>query len=108
MLTVFDDHSHPVVIIGCQALCWMAVRLETGQVCLPALNHSRPYFNVQSSAKPLFPCLVWYYLPICRTLGSPCIPWQGVYIVTINLDGIYISAPKSQSLGTAWNMSSPI
>jgi hypothetical protein len=38
MLTVFDDHHHPVVLIGHQALCWMAGRLNTGQVCLPALN----------------------------------------------------------------------
>jgi hypothetical protein len=47
MLTIFDDHHHPVVLIGDQALCWMAVRLDTGQVCLPALNRSRLYFNIQ-------------------------------------------------------------
>jgi hypothetical protein len=34
MLTIFDDYNHPVVLIGGQALCWMAVRLDTGQVCL--------------------------------------------------------------------------
>jgi hypothetical protein len=34
VFTVFDDHTHPVVMIGDQALRWMAVNLGTNQVCL--------------------------------------------------------------------------
>jgi hypothetical protein len=32
MFTIFDDHSHPVVLIGDQALHWMAVGLMTNEV----------------------------------------------------------------------------
>jgi hypothetical protein len=34
VFTVFDDHTHPVVMVGDQALRWMAVDLVTNQVCL--------------------------------------------------------------------------
>ncbi|KIM91790.1 hypothetical protein PILCRDRAFT_900 [Piloderma croceum F 1598] len=29
VFTIFDDHSHPVVLVGDQALRWMAVALVT-------------------------------------------------------------------------------
>jgi len=32
MFNIFDDHNHPVVIIGDQALRWMAVGLMTNEV----------------------------------------------------------------------------
>jgi hypothetical protein len=32
VFTIFDDHSHPVVLIGDQALRWMAVALMTDEV----------------------------------------------------------------------------
>jgi hypothetical protein len=38
MFTVFDDHSHPVVLIGDQALRWMAVGVMTNEVHWPALR----------------------------------------------------------------------
>ena len=33
MFSIFDDHHHPVVIVGDQALQWMAVGLMTNEVC---------------------------------------------------------------------------
>jgi hypothetical protein len=32
LFTIFDDHSYPVVLIGDQALRWMAVGLMTDEV----------------------------------------------------------------------------
>ena len=32
MFNIFDDHQHPVVIIGDQAVRWMAVGLMTNEV----------------------------------------------------------------------------
>jgi hypothetical protein len=32
VFTIFDDHSHPVVLVGDQALRWMAVALVTYEV----------------------------------------------------------------------------
>lgn len=31
MFNIFDDHNHPVVIVGDQALRWMAVGLMTNE-----------------------------------------------------------------------------
>jgi hypothetical protein len=44
MFTVFDDHNHPVVLIGPQALCWMAVRLETQQVYFTSVESKLTLF----------------------------------------------------------------
>ena len=32
MFNIFDDHQHPVVIVGDQAVRWMAVGLMTNEV----------------------------------------------------------------------------